>query len=474
MIEVCDPITSAACIAQIAVGVLIPGAGGIAGAGAVPAAGTVAKAAAGTVANAAIGGLAGAIQDGIGTIAKDMVAWWINLPSPDLATDPVPRVLQEWLFPFTAGVAVVAVIIAGGRMALTRKAAPLIDVGSGLLTIAATAAAGTLLPALLLKAGDAYSTAVLNAATHGQFATRFTELIAFSTASGPGLTAILLIIGMIALVLAAVQAILLLFRQAAVIILAGVLPLAAAGTMTPKTKPWFPKTTGWMIALVFYKPCAATVYATGFLMIGQGTSAQDVLGGVAVLILSLVALPVLLRFFNWAPGQLEAAGGGGVLGAVIGGAAAIGALRGYGGGMSAADLARSMNPGYGGAPGGGPDSGGPAGRPGGGAGPDAAGPGAGPRAGQGRGPDPGGPAADGTAAAAAGPAPGAAAGTASGAAAAPAAGAATSSAAGASAAAGAGAAAAGAGAAGLVVLGAQVARDAGTRLAEGAAPPSDR
>ncbi|MGH3194037.1 MAG: hypothetical protein ACRDOL_43620, partial [Streptosporangiaceae bacterium] len=353
----CDPFTSASCLAQLAIGDLIPGGLPIPGSPVAGAAGTAAKAAAGGVANAAIGGLAGAIQDGIGTIAKDMVAWWINLPSPDLTTDPVPRVLQEWLFPFTAGVAVVAVIIAGGRMALTRKAAPLIDIGSGLLIIAATAAAGTLLPTLLLKAGDAYSTAVLNAATGGQFATRFTELIAFSAASGPGLTAILLVLGMIAMVLAAVQAILLLFRQAAVIILAGVLPLAAAGTMTPKTKPWFPKTTGWMIALVFYKPCAATVYATGFLMIGQGTSAQDVLGGFAVLILSLVALPVLLRFFNWAPGQLEAAGGGGVLGAVIGGGAAIGALRGYGGGMSAADMARSMSPG---GPGfGGPAAGGP-------------------------------------------------------------------------------------------------------------------
>ena len=76
-------------------------------------------------------GLAGAIQDAIGTIAKDMVAWWVNLPSPDLAADPVPRTLQAWLFPFTAAVAMVAMITAGARMALTRKAAPLVDVGSG-------------------------------------------------------------------------------------------------------------------------------------------------------------------------------------------------------------------------------------------------------------------------------------------------------------------------------------------------------
>ena len=98
-----------------------------------------------------------------------MVAWWINLPSPDLAADPVPRALQAWLYPFTAAVAIAAMITAAARMALTRKSAPLADAGSGLLTVAITAAAGTLLPTLLLRAGDAYCTAVLSAATGGQF-----------------------------------------------------------------------------------------------------------------------------------------------------------------------------------------------------------------------------------------------------------------------------------------------------------------
>ena len=365
----CNPLTSATCLAQIAkAGTVTAPAGAVDGV-----AGGAAKAAAGGVTNAAIGGLAGAIQDAIGTIARDMVSWWVNLPSPDLAADPVPRTLQAWLFPFTAAVAVVAVITAGARMALTRKATPLVDVGSGLLTIAITAAAGTLLPTLLLKAGDAYSSAVLSTATGGQFSARFTKLLAFGAVTSPGLVAILLVIGMIALVAAAFQAVLLLFRQVGIIILAGTLPLAAAGTMTPLTRPWFRKVAGWELALIFYKPTAATVYAAGFLLVGQGTSAQDVLGGFAVLGLSIAALPVLLRFFNWAPGQLEAGGGSGVLGSVIGGAAAVGALRSYGGGGSAADQARAMSMSAGpgssgggssppggspGGPGGGPSSGG--------------------------------------------------------------------------------------------------------------------
>jgi len=463
---VCNPLTSAACLSHVAVGAgvgtLIPGVGpvvgGLAGGGAADGA---VKAAADGVTNAALGGLAGAIQSAIGTIARDMVTWWTGLPSPDVAADPVPRVLQAWLYPFTAAVAIAALITAAARMALTRKSAPLADAGSGLLTVAITAAAGTLLPTLLLRAGDAYSTAVLNSATGGQFAARFTKLIAFSTVTGPGQVAILLVIGMIALILAAFQAVLLLFRQVAIIILAGTLPLAAAGTMTPLTRPWFRRTSGWMLALIFYKPTASTVYAAGFLLVGQGTTILDVLGGFAVLGLSLVALPVLLRFFNWAPGALESSAGSGMLSSVIGGAAAVGALRGYGSGGSAADQARAMSMPAG--PGGSPTVGSGASR-GPGHGPGGTASNSSPAGSGGTGSGPGTAAGAGPGSPTAGAATGAAGtGAARAGAADPAAGAAAS-----------GAAAPAAGPAGVILLGAQAAAGAATRLAEGAAPPGDR
>ena len=347
----CNPFTSAACIAHVAkgaaIGSLIPGVGPVLG-GVVAsgAAGHAAKAAVGAAAgaatNAAVGGLAGSIQSAIGEIAKESVAWWINLPSPDLAGDPVVQTLQTWLFPFTAAVAVLSIIAAGGRMALTHKATPLAEVGSGLLTLAVVVAVGTLLPTLLLRAGDAYSTFVLNASTQGQFASRITTLLTFGGAASPAALGLLIVLGILGLIAATVQAILLVFRQGAVIILAGVLPLAAAGQMTALTRPWLRKVIGWDLALIFYKPAAATVYATGFLMIGKG-QVQEVFVGFAILLLSLVTLPALMKFFNWTTGSLETSGGGGgFLGAVIGGAAAVGAMRAYGG-MSAGDQAQAMS-----------------------------------------------------------------------------------------------------------------------------------
>ena len=244
------------------------------------------------------------------------------------------------MLPLAAAVAVLGMIIAGGKMALTRKANPLIDAGSGLVIIAATSAVGVLLPDLLLQAGDAWSNWVLNASTGGQFAARLNTMLSLTNAA----PAVAVVLGVIAILISAAQAILMLFRQASLVILAGVLPLAAAGTLTPATRGWFKKVTGWMLALIFYKPAAAAVYAAAFTLIGTGTGVRTVLMGFAMVALSLLALPVLMRLFTWTTGQVtESAGGGGFLQTAMSGTVALGALRGsFGGsgGSGAADQAR--------------------------------------------------------------------------------------------------------------------------------------
>jgi len=337
---------------------------------------------AGDAAGGAIGALAGAIQSGVAWMVSGTVDWWVKIPSPDLAREPAVGALQRWLLPVTVAVAVLAMISAAGKMALTRKANPLIDVGSGLAIIAATSALGVLLPAMLLKAGDAWSSWILEQSTGGLFGARLTALLTMTGAA----SGVVVVLGIVAIILSAIQAVLMLFRQAALVVLAGVLPLAAAGTLAPGTRAWFRRVAGWMLALIFYKPAAAAVYATAFTMIGQGEDPRTILMGFAMVLLSLLALPVLMKFFTWTTGAVEmAAGGGGFLGTLVSGAIAIGALRassGGPGGLSAADQARLVSaqlgppggagpPGGGGpagsgspqgpaAPGGGPPGGGPA------------------------------------------------------------------------------------------------------------------
>jgi hypothetical protein len=282
----------------------------------------------------AIGGhvldeMAESFQSATGWLISTTASWWVHTPSPDLQETPAIGYLQLLVQPLTAAVAVLALLAVAARMALSRKALPLVDAGRGLVVLAVVTVIGTVVPNLLLQWGDAWCGWVLATSSDGDFAKRMTQIVTFPSAAP---RALVLILCLFALVIGLVQAILLLFRGAALVILAGLLPLAAAGMITTSTKAWFPRVAGWMLALIFYKPAAAAVYATTFTLVGKGKDLHTVLMGFAMMLISLIAFPVLLKFFTWTTGGTESSTGGGMLGALMSSATALGALRAYGGG----------------------------------------------------------------------------------------------------------------------------------------------
>ena len=316
--------------------------------------GNAAKSVATSAAGDVLNGIAQAITVGVRWMVVNTATWWVNIPSPNLADEPAVAHLQQWLFPITGAVAVAGVIAAGARMAIARRANPLLDMTGGLLTLAAATTVGTVVPALLIRAGDAWSTWVLQVSTGGQFTQRLTDIL---TLGGYPAPAVLLVFGLIAMVLSIVQAILMLFRQAALIVLAGVLPLAAAGAISPLTRTWIRKVTSWMLALIFFKPAAAAVYATAFTLIGTGGGVRSVVMGFVMLLLSVLTLPALMRFFTWTTGSIAGSGGGGqLLGAAALGAVAIGSMR-SSPGAAAQDQAAYLNSRLGPPPGSAPPSG---------------------------------------------------------------------------------------------------------------------
>ncbi|MEU9019357.1 hypothetical protein [Actinomadura sp. NPDC048394] len=281
----------------------------------------------GEIGSNAVEKAAKAFQSAVGWLVSHTASWWVKTPSPNLETESAIGYLQLLVQPLTVAVAVLALLVVAGKMALTRKAAPAIDVGRGLLVLATVTAIGTVLPNLLLQWGDEWCGWVLNASSQGGFAKRMAEIVIIPTGTP---AALVLVLSLVALFIGIVQALLLLFRGAALVILAGLLPLAAAGGITAATKSWLTRVGGWMLALIFYKPAAAAVYATAFTLIGTGKNLHSVLMGFAMMLISLIAFPVLLKFFTWTTGGAEAGSGGGILGALMGGATALGALRGYG------------------------------------------------------------------------------------------------------------------------------------------------
>jgi hypothetical protein len=118
------------------------------------------------------------------------------------------------------------------------------------------------------------------------------------------------------------QAILMFFREGAIIVLSGLVVLAAAGNFTAGTRPWLQKWLSWMLALVAYKPVAATVYAVAIQVVGNGRDTRTIFIGLTMILLSLIALPTLMKLFSFAV-PAAVAGGAGAFSAA-GGAATAG------------------------------------------------------------------------------------------------------------------------------------------------------
>ncbi|MER6808082.1 hypothetical protein ABT299_02275 [Spirillospora sp. NPDC000708] len=280
----------------------------------------------GEIGSNALEDAAKAFQSAVGWLISHTASWWVKTPSPNLETESAIGYLQLLVQPLTIAVAVLALLVVAGKMALTRKANPAVDAGRGLVVLAVVTVIGTVLPNLLLQWGDQWSSWVLNASSQGGFAKRMAEIVIIPTGTP---AALVLVLSLVALFIGIIQALLLLFRGAALVILAGLLPLAAAGGITAATKSWLPRVGGWTLALIFYKPAAAGVYATAFTLIGNGKSIRTVLMGFVMMLISLIAFPVLLKFFTWTTGGTGSSTGGGILGALMGSATALGALRAY-------------------------------------------------------------------------------------------------------------------------------------------------
>ncbi|GLI00915.1 hypothetical protein Pa4123_61910 [Phytohabitans aurantiacus] len=333
-------------------------------------------------------------------------SWWVLVPSIKLYpngsnTDPnaapidaVARI-RALMLPIAAIIAMGGILWNGLLMVLSRKPAPLVNVLRGLWNTALWSAVGVFGTNLLLYGTDQFSVYVITSALRSvgepSFAKRLASLIVPVTGPDGGIPpGLVMLVGAIATGCAFIQAMLMLFRDGSVLILAGSTSVAASGSFTNATNGWLPTLLKWQLALIFYKPTAALVYATAIWLQGENRSTDPrvLLMGIAMMIVALVALPVLLRFFNWTIGGLQSGGGGLGLLATAGasGLHAASSLRGAGGGFQpgehARHLAETFDPGS--APRDGPNS--PGNRPGPGPGPGT-GPGPGSSPGTGPGPD---------------------------------------------------------------------------------------
>lgn len=259
------------------------------------------------------------------------------------ATDAVGYI-QDSLWWYVAGFAILSVVIAGIRMAWTQRTQPGKDLLQSLLTLVVVSSAGLTGIGLAVAASDGFSIWILDGATTANFGKNITAMLALSSTSGLGLIAVL-IVGTLAVLFSYIQIILMVIRGGMLVLLAGIFPISASFTNTETGRAWFKKCSGWLIAFILYKPAAAIVYAAAFKLTGSsifeddGTGLVKILTGLALMAMALVALPALMRFVAPMVSQVGGGGGAGLALAAAGGAAgaevATGAIKkaSSGGGM---------------------------------------------------------------------------------------------------------------------------------------------
>jgi hypothetical protein len=296
---------------------------------------------AGDVAGDAAGGVFDAmvakLAEGFAKAVQMIVTFWTDVQVPGLSTTGGPvaelRANTAWL---TALIAVLAVLVCAGRLALTRNSRPAAEAAKGLAILVVVSGCGVAAVNALVVFGDQYSAWVLDRSTDGQLGARLASLATVGTVPGLG-SGLILIVALLGMLASLAQIGLMLVRVGVVTIFAGLLPLAAAGTGTQTGMDYFRRVVSWLLAFVLYKPAAATVYASGFLLIGDGTDATSVLSGLFVLVLSIVALPAMLRLVTPMVGAAVTAGAG-----AGGGMAAAGMVLASGARMTGAGVGRAV------------------------------------------------------------------------------------------------------------------------------------
>lgn len=276
------------------------------------------------------------------------------LPNGPRGASGTVAFLQSSLWWYMGAAAVLSVIIGAARMVWEQRAEPGRETIKSLLTLVVVAGSGVTIVGLLVTAADSFSVWIINGSlncdvtTDGGtcFGTNMATLLALTTnpAAG-GLGALLIIIlGLIAILATTFQIILMVARGGMLVILTGILPLAASATNTEMGKAWFKKCISWLVAFILYKPAAAIVYAAAFQLVGtdvfkdDGTGLLAVLTGLMLMVIALFAMPALMRFVTPLVGAMSAGAGGamamGAMAALPSGAAAIGRLASGGGGSS--------------------------------------------------------------------------------------------------------------------------------------------
>lgn len=259
---------------------------------------------AGEAVSAALDAVVTQVAHGAADLVVTASTWWVQTDSIN-PLDSAVLTAQDTTRYLAAVILGATILVQAIRLILMRKAEPLITVAAALLRYAIVSALGLTVLQAGLRAGDAFAVEVLDGA-----ANNFAFLMRDVLVSEPDSAFAMLLMSLIAAVLALVQWLMMMLRQAGLLVLAALLTLAATN------RKWLSQILPWVIGMAVYKPAAALIYYIGFTYLSSPNSnnpggTTTMLTGCMVLLLAVIAMPVLLKFFSWSGTQISGGSGGG-------------------------------------------------------------------------------------------------------------------------------------------------------------------
>ncbi|MFF0528704.1 hypothetical protein ACFYT3_09955 [Nocardia amikacinitolerans] len=276
--------------------------------------------------------LADTMLDGFGRGLRIAMTWWTAVPSPELTgAGGEPGTALSAIRDYTNGLQVVflttGIMFAAARLALAKRGGLAGEAQESFLMLARAVFVSMTFAAMITagtRAGDAFAQWVIFDASSGDLAGVINRLTDFDAETRSGLgTGILLLVAVLGGISMLIQLVMLVIRQALLVLVVALIPMAAAASGTGPGSQAYKRLLAWSLAFVLWKPVGALVYAIAFAVIGNEDQRdpQLVLLGLILLVMSVVVLPALIRLV--APAVATLGGGGGATAVLAGGAAGI-------------------------------------------------------------------------------------------------------------------------------------------------------
>ncbi|KAA2261524.1 hypothetical protein F0L68_17280 [Solihabitans fulvus] len=238
----------------------------------------------------------------------EAASWWTKADQSSILHSSAVGIVHSLLSYVGLAMLTCSIIWQATVLVIKRKPDPLVNTATGLLQFVAWSTLGATVTIMTYEAGIALASQVL-----GDSIKHFAEAMGAAITSDVAAVALILLLALILMIVSGIHWIIGFLRIGALVILLALMPTAAAGSLNEATKPWLKKVLSWTLALDLYQPLAAIIFSIGFVLVGNGASLSQLMTGLAVLVLAVLAMPVMLRFFDWGGQQLTTGhhGGGG-------------------------------------------------------------------------------------------------------------------------------------------------------------------